>query len=76
MEYESTHGLEPADAAVYASIIEDLPGRQGLKCFLNRNSKDFDIPDIENELMQHKCKMIPSFKHGVGYIHSVVLPSA
>jgi predicted nucleic acid-binding protein len=69
---ETTLGLEPADSVVYASIMEDIASRQGLKCFLNRNSKDFDIPDIENELAKHDCKIIPSFKNGLAYINSVL----
>jgi hypothetical protein len=72
IEHEANLGLEPPDAAVYASIIEDVRGRQGPKCFLNRNSKDFDIPDIESELSHYDCKMIPSFKDGSAYIRSAL----
>jgi hypothetical protein len=45
--YETTYDLTPQDAFVYASVITHL--RHNLPeqaCFLNRNSKDFDNPDI------------------------------
>ncbi|MBD2073087.1 DUF4935 domain-containing protein [Phormidium sp. FACHB-592] len=52
--YETTYDLTPQDALVYASVIthlrRDLPEQA---CFLNRNSKDFDSPDITDEL--RKC---------------------
>lgn len=66
---EKKLGLEAPDAAVYASIIEDLRGRtRGPKCFLNKNSKDFANPDIYAELKKHGCKMIPSFDDGFRYV--------
>lgn len=70
IDKESILGLEPADAAVYASILEDLSHDGEAKLFLNRNSKDFSIPDIEAELSTYQCRMIPSFVHGLSYINS------
>ncbi|HEY9657008.1 MAG TPA: PIN domain-containing protein, partial [Allocoleopsis sp.] len=56
--YETTYDLTPQDAIVYASVIThlrfDLPEQA---CFLNRNSKDFDSPDIIDELRQVNCRM-------------------
>jgi predicted nucleic acid-binding protein len=72
---ETTYDLIPQDALVYASVIthlhQDLPEQS---CFLNRNSKDFDSPDIVNELRQLNCRMIPRFDHGYSFIQSQ-LPS-
>ncbi|MCU0568955.1 MAG: hypothetical protein MUF49_20445 [Oculatellaceae cyanobacterium Prado106] len=42
-------------------------------CFLNRNSKDLDIPDIVAELRQLNCRMIPRFDRGYNYIRSQLL---
>jgi predicted nucleic acid-binding protein len=73
--YETTYDLAPQDALVYASVITHL--RQNFPeqaCFLNRNSKDFDSPDIVDELRQFNCRMIPRFDRGYSFIHSQ-LPS-
>jgi predicted nucleic acid-binding protein len=72
---ETTYDLTPQDALVYASVIGHL--RHNLPqqaCFLNRNSKDFDSPDIINELRQLNCRMIPRFDRGYSFIQSQ-LPS-
>jgi predicted nucleic acid-binding protein len=72
---ETTYDLTPQDALVYASVIthlrQDLPEQA---CFLNRNSKDFDTPDIIDELRQLHCRMIPRFDRGYSFIQSQ-LPS-
>lgn len=73
--YEITYDLTPQDALVYTSVIthlqQDLPEQA---CFLNRNSKDFDSPDIIDELRQLNCRMIMRFDHGYSFIQSQ-LPS-
>lgn len=73
--YETTYDLTSQDALVYASVIthlrQDSPEQA---CFLNRNSKDFDSPDIIDELRQFNCRMIPRFDHGYNFIQSQ-LPS-
>ena len=69
MHYQRKHDLKPQDAVVYASVLEDLnsatPARS---CFLNRNSKDFDDPDIVEELAKKNCKLLPRFDSGYDYI--------
>lgn len=72
--YETTYDLTPQDALVYASVIthlqQDLPEQA---CFLNRNSKDFDSPDIIDELRQLNCRMIVRFDHGYSFIQSKLI---
>lgn len=73
--YETAYDLTPQDALVYASVISHL--RHHLpeqSCFLNRNSKDFDSPDIIEELKQFNCRMIPRFDDGYRFALSQ-LPS-
>ena len=66
---ERTFGLTPQDAVVYASIISHLrESRPAQACFLNRNKKDFDTPDIVDELAQYNCRLIAHFDQGVRYI--------
>ena len=69
--HESPYDLTPQDALVYTSVIAHLRQNQPpVSCFLNRNSKDFDNPDIVDELDRHSCKMIPRFDHGYGFIQA------
>ena len=68
---QDSHGLQPQDALVYASVLTHLPSRPAeQKCFLNRDSKDFFAPDITRELATHDCRVIPQFRNGVGYIRA------
>lgn len=69
--YETKYDLTPQDALVYASVIAHLGHSQPQQaCFLNRNSKDFDSPDIVDELNQFNCRMIPRFDRGYGFLQS------
>jgi len=68
---EESYALKPQDALVYASVITHLCQHQPqIACFINRNSKDFDNPDIVDELNQFNCRMIPRFDHGYAFIRS------
>ncbi|MBD2095449.1 DUF4935 domain-containing protein [Trichocoleus sp. FACHB-591] len=68
---ENTYDLTPQDALVYASVMSHLRCHQPQQaCFLNRNSKDFDSPDIVDELNQLNCRMIPRFDHGLSFLQA------
>jgi predicted nucleic acid-binding protein len=70
-QYQRTHGLSPQDALVYASILLHLKQRQTLQsCFLNRNAKDFDDPDLVEELDVYNCKLLPQFDAGYQFVLS------
>lgn len=67
--YQRKHALSPQDAVVYASVLSDLDRfTPDQSCFLNRNSKDFDEPDIVEELRTKKCKLLPRFDSGYDYV--------
>lgn len=71
VRYEDEFDLDAQDAIVYASVIHDLNLHPGeLSCFLNRNSKDFGIPDIKTELGALNCRMIWQFAQGLNWISS------
>lgn len=71
MKYQVEHDLLPQDSIVYASVLDHMDSPESTsKCFLNRNSKDFDDPDIVETLRKHGCKMLFRFDHGHGYITS------
>lgn len=68
-KYQQEHDLSPQDAIIYASILDHLKvNRQKNCCFLNKNSKDFDDPDILEELENFDCKMLSRFDHGYQFI--------
>lgn len=72
---ETTYDLKPQDALVFASIVRHLRFHRPYQaCFLNRNSKDFDSPDVVNVLSNLNCRMIPRFDHGYSFLQSQVLP--
>ena len=68
---EITHKLKPQDAIVDASVIHHLKDEQPQQsCFLNRNVRDFDDPDIIDELNQLHCRMISRFDHGFQFLQA------
>jgi len=63
--------LSVQDSIVYASVIHHLNTyNTNQKCFLNRNSRDFNQPDIQITLNSHNCKLIFNFEKGYNYIIS------
>jgi len=69
-QYRRRYELSPQDAIIYASVVGDLRSGAGKSCFLNRNTKDFDDPDIVAELAELDCKLLPRFDHGLAYIQA------
>lgn len=69
--HETRYDLSPQDAVVYESVISHLVMSEPVEsCFLNRNSRDFDNPDIVEALKQRNCKMILRFDDGLAFINS------
>lgn len=72
LDYETKYDLSAPDALVHSSVMADLQrAARGPKCFLNKNKKDFSVPEIETELDSFDCKLIPSFVHGLQFIRSI-----
>lgn len=69
--YQVDHDLSPQDALVYAAVLSHLK-RSGTQqsCFLNNNSKDFDDPDLVEELNGYNCRLLPRFDIGYQFILS------
>jgi hypothetical protein len=65
------HGMSGQDAIVLASVISHLElHRPAESCFLNRNSKDFDDPDVRERLEAFGCRFFAKFEDGLRYIVS------
>ena len=71
IDYQVNLALPPQDSIVYASVVGHLRSSEtGQKCFLNRNSKDFLNPDIQEELRNYECSLITRFAGGLGFINA------
>lgn len=69
LEFHGTLNLSPQDSLVYAAVVNHLNNSPtDPKCFLNRDSKDFLIADIDSQLTSLGCRMIPEFARGLEYI--------
>ena len=61
--------FSPQDSVVYASVLHHLSlGGENESVFLNRNSKDFDNPDVQDSLEHLGCRMLFSFDDGYEYV--------
>lgn len=67
---QKTLGLSPQDSIVYASVRSSVIGATEAQCFLNKNSKDFLIPQIEEEFSAHNCKLLARFSDGLSYVNN------
>jgi hypothetical protein len=68
-EYRLKYKFKPKDSIVYSSVLHHLSSTGGIEsCFINRNSRDFDDPDIEESLANQGCKMLFSFINDYNYI--------
>lgn len=56
------------DSIVYAAVREHAALASGPKCFLNKNVKDFLIPQIEDEFVGYECKLLGKFEAGFAYV--------
>jgi hypothetical protein len=68
-DIQAEYGLSGQDAIVLASVLAHLdlltPPES---CFLNRNSKDFDNPDVRERLGIRRCKFFSKFEDGLHYV--------
>ncbi len=68
---EENYKLSPQDALVYVSVIQHLQENKPQEaCFLNRNSKDFKTPEIDDELKSLNCRLITQFDNGYKFLQS------
>lgn len=68
-DLELDYGMSGQDAIVLASVLGHLEDHHPAgSCFLNRNSKDFDDPDIRERLEALGCKFFSKFEDGLRYI--------
>ncbi len=74
IEFQDSFGLKPADSIIYTSVLNHMSSAlTETKCFLNRNSRDFNIPNIREQLNTHNCRLISNFSDGLNFIRSALL---
>ncbi len=70
-DYQEKLGLPANDSIVFASVMSHLEETFGEEsCFLNRNTKDFDSPQVREMLKICGCRFFGSFDDGLSYIAS------
>lgn len=70
-QYQKIHGLSPQDSIMYVTVLSHLEQAQvSQSCFLNRNARDFDDPDLVDELSTYNCKLLVQFDAGYQFILS------
>ncbi|MDD1414666.1 PIN domain-containing protein [Dolichospermum sp. ST_con] len=73
IKHQSELDFTPQDAIVYASIVEHLSkSNERQCCFINRNSKDFDNPDIAEALDKYSCRILFKFDSGFSYVKNQI----
>lgn len=68
-------GLSPQDSIVYASVHSKVVSGNRLQCFVNKNTRDFLIPEIEEDFEAHNCRLIGKFSDGLNYAKSTLPPA-
>lgn len=67
-------GLSPQDSLVYASVHARVVSANVPQCFLNKNTRDFLIPEIAEDFEAHNCRLIGKFSDGLNYARSILPP--
>ena len=64
-QHRTIHDLKPHDAVVYSSVLAHLDrSDKSPSCFLNEDARDFDDPDLVEELARRNCDLILTFDAG------------
>lgn len=73
ISYRKKYGLGCQNHLVFSPVIDHLPLERGAPtCYLNRNSKDFDDPDIVETLRKMGCKMLFSFDNRLDDVNGLL----
>jgi hypothetical protein len=68
-ELQRAFAMSGQDAIVLASVLQHLERtKPSESCFLNRNLRDFDDPDVRERLDRFGCRFFGRFDHGCQFI--------
>jgi hypothetical protein len=65
---ELLYDLSPQDSIVYTTVIDHARRNEGPKLFVTQNANDFRVPQIEEELTIHGCKLLFAFDAAEAYV--------
>jgi hypothetical protein len=64
--------MGPQDAIIFTAVRLHLHSH--LKpSFINKNTRDFSSPGVQDEFKTRNCPIIPTFRDGVSYVESHLL---
>jgi hypothetical protein len=70
---EVEYDLTFQDSTIFTSILSHLQQNNTLpSCFLNRNNKDFNTPEIKSKLTSLNCKLFTNFENAFKFIDSQI----
>lgn len=70
---QKSHRLTPQDSIVFASVLKHLEGISVKEaCFVTKNSKDFAVAEVKEDLALYGCKLITRFSDALGYVKSLI----
>jgi hypothetical protein len=64
--------LELPDAVMLAAVLGDAASQPAPSVFLNRNTRDFDDPDIKKRLQDVNCTIVWTFHDGLARVKSAL----
>lgn len=64
--------LELPDAVMLAAVLADASERPSQSVFLDRNTRDFNDPDIKARLRQVSCQLIGGFDGGLARVKHIL----
>jgi predicted nucleic acid-binding protein len=69
LELQTDLGMSGQDAIVLASVLEHLQSNSPTEnCFLSRNSRDFDDPDVRDRLDRFGCRYFARLDQALPFI--------
>lgn len=68
--------LKLPDALILASVLGDADERPSPSIFINRNTKDFNDPDVKARLRRVACDLVWKFDDGLARVKSALAKSA
>lgn len=73
LDVQAEFAMSGQDSIVLASVLAHLEAhRPAQSCFLNRNTRDFDDPDIRKKLDDYDCKFFGKFGQALSYIKAQI----
>jgi hypothetical protein len=68
-DFQAALGMSGQDAIVLASVLQHLQDNSPAEsCFLSRNSRDFDDPDVRDTLDRFGCRYFAQFDQALQFI--------